>query len=545
MKNLKFLGLAILLSLPLVSDAGVSLKNGNFYVTYIDLIIPGGGNELMVRRTYNSRSPERGWFGNGWGSDYETFLASSPDGSVTIYENGAGAPNRFVPEGNIDVAAASKKIIDAIRAKSTMDQKSADNLMKSLQKDEELRILYARRYNIEADLKVGTVLKSNTHGLQTLEKTKTGYTRKHNDGRVDLFDNEGKLLKMSDKSGYAVTFEYKGKVLASLKDSKAKQIFFDWFPSGRVKRVHTTSGAEAVYKYDDRTNNLVESKDAAGNVYKFAYDAKNNLSKVSYSDKTEMTIKYDKNQFASEVKSRDGEITKYKYESNSKNPELHYWTTVTSISTPGAKPVVSKYEYENKLRADGSQYTYRNRTEFNGHITETIYADQSNLPIKITNGKDITTFEYNKNGLLTKKTSSRGDSIELSYHEKFNKITKVKDRNGITDFTYDNRGFLSKAVNSSGSSVLISYDRNGKIIKMIDQNSNLKTKKVLSFIYNAMGKPIEIGLEGVGKINVVYDNNGDIKKVDSAKGPEMAMQVTESFQNLLAIVKPAGVSLGI
>jgi hypothetical protein len=56
---------------------------------------------------------------------------------------------------------------------------------------------------------------------------------------------------------------------------------------------------------------------------------------------------------------------------------------------------------------------------------------------------------------------------------------------------------------------------------------------------------VNLKLEKIGKINVAYDNYGEIKKVDSEAGPKMALQVTQAFQNLLNIVKPAGVNLNM
>ena len=62
------LKLLVLCLFSLASIAGVNLKNGNFYITYTDIIVPGGGNDLVIERTYNSKSPGKGWFGYGWGS---------------------------------------------------------------------------------------------------------------------------------------------------------------------------------------------------------------------------------------------------------------------------------------------------------------------------------------------------------------------------------------------------------------------------------------------------------------------------------------------
>jgi YD repeat-containing protein len=80
---------------------------------------------------------------------------------------------------------------------------------------------------------------------------------------------------------------------------------------------------------------------------------------------------------------------------------------------------------------------------------------------------------------------------------------------------------------------------------MVDQQKSNNERRILAFKYNALGKPVEIEMEKVGKINVAYDNYGEIKKVESNAGHKMALQVTQAFQNLLSIVKPAGVNLNM
>lgn len=524
---------------------GVNLKNGNFYISYTDIVVPGGGNDLEITRTFNSRSTKKGWFGFGWGSDYETFLVVGADGSVIIHENGAGALTRFTPKTAVDADSAAKKIVQKMRKKSTISEKAAQDLIKKLKNDAELRQAYAKRFNVKANLAKGTVLYSNTRGLQEVHVTKDGYIRKYNDGKNEFFDKEGHMTKIKHKNGYYVDLNYKTGRLVSIKDSQAKQLFFDWYTDGKLKYVWgKDKKKKAHYKY--KGNDLIYSVDVAGNVFEFEYDVKHNMTAVVYSDKSKMKISYEpKTYFTQEITGRNGEKTKYIYGSNPKNPEYHYWTTVKKVSKSGKKSE-NKYEYEIKARPDGSQYTYRIVTTVNGVGTETIYSECCSLPLKITRGKHVTTFEYNKKGLLTKKTSTKGEYVELAYHPKFNKITKVVNNKGWTKFEYDNRGNLSRAENFKGQKVLLVYDSKGRILKMIDRGAKNKAKKrVLSFKYNALGKPVEITMERVGKINVAYDNYGEIKKVESKAGHKMALQVTQAFQSLLSIVKPAGVNLNM
>lgn len=542
MKLLKLLLLCLLL--PATLFAGVNLKNGNFYISYTDIIVPGGGHDLKVVRTYNSRATEKGWFGFGWGSDYETYLTVSADGSVVVHENGSGALTRFTPKAAVDPAAAAEKIIDAMRKKTTVSDKVAANLKKKLMGDAEIRQAYARKFDVKAKLAAGTVLYSNTRGLQQVHKTKKGFKRVYNDGKTEFFNGSGKLTKIKDKNGYTVSFQYeKGGVLKSIKDSQAKQLFFAWYPDGKIKEVWSVGDKKVFYKY--KGDDLIETKDIAGNIFKYNYDGQHNMVGIDYADGSKKTINYDKKtQFVTEIVDRNKESTKYEYGANPKNPDFHYWTVVTK-KTPNGKAAKNKYEYEIKTRPDGSQYTYRILTEINGFKTETIYSECCSLPLKITRGNHVTTFEYNKKGLLTSKTSTKGDFVKLEYHKKFNKITRVVNNKGWTNFEYDKKGNLSKATNAKGKSVLLIYDRKGRITKMVDYDKGTKKKRTLTFKYNALGKPVEIAMSKVGKINVAYDNYGEIKKVESKSGHKMALQVTQAFQSLLSIVKPAGVNLNM
>ena len=57
MKFFKAMVLTLIAMLMTVMvHAGVNLKNGNFYISYTDIVVPGGGKKLEITRTYNSKS---------------------------------------------------------------------------------------------------------------------------------------------------------------------------------------------------------------------------------------------------------------------------------------------------------------------------------------------------------------------------------------------------------------------------------------------------------------------------------------------------------
>ena len=542
----------ILTGLALASSAysGVNLKNGNYYISYTDIIVPGTGQSLDMTRTYNSKSTEKGWFGFGWGNLFETKLIKSPDGCVVVHEHGAGGKTRFCPKNPVDPKKAAQKIVDAMRTKSPMTGTAEKNLLNRLENNSELRHVMARKFGVQSNIAKGTKLYSNERGIQSVEVTAEGFTRLSNDGKKEYFDTQGRLTKTKDKNNYVVEFTYKNKELYSIKDSFAKQIYFSWYSNGKVKQMWSAKDKMASYKYDG--DDLVYSKDIGGNEYSYEYDSNHNLTKIVYNPNRKkgvaedsMKMEYEpKTYFISKITDRNGEETTYKYGADSKNPKDHYWTEVTRKGFNN-KLVTNKYEYEIKTRPDGSRYTYRIMTKINGVGTETIYSECCGLPLKIARGKIVTNFEYNDKGLLTKKSSTKGDFVEIKYDKVHNKISEVKNASGLTKFKYDKKGNLREAQNSAGKAVLLIYDRNGKINKMVDKDTKTKKTRTLTFKYNALGKPVEIDMSKVGKIQVAYDNYGEIKRVESKQGHKMALQVTQAFQNLLAIVKPAGVNLSL
>ena len=539
----RLVGLLAAVAFVVPAWAGVNLKNGNFYISYTDIVVPGGGKKLEITRTYNSKSTESGWFGFGWGSDYETRLETSADGSVVVHEHGAGAKTRFIPKTSVDGEAAAKKIVEAMRKRTQLSEQAANQLTEKLKNNAELRHTYALNFKVQTTVAAGTVLYSSERGSQELHVLKDSYVRKYPDGKQETYDLKGNLLKIADKTGYSIAFVWKDGKLESIRDSQAKQIFFSWYAEGRVKEVWSAGDKKAEYKFDGE--NLVYSKDVGGNTYEYGYDKSHNLTEIRYGDKSKTVVKYElKTLFVQEILDRNGESTKYQYGNDPKAPEDHYWTTVVKNGFDG-KPASNRYEYEIKTRPDGSRYTYRIVTDINGIKTETIYSECCSLPLKIARGKQVTNFEYNDRGLLVKKSSTKGDFVQIDYDDVINKIKKVTNNEGVTEFTYDKQGNLVTARNDKGKQVLLVYDTKGKITKMVDHDKKSDQKRTLSFKYNALGKPVEIEMEKVGKINVAYDNYGEIKKVESDAGHKMALQVTQAFQNLLSIVKPAGVNLNM
>jgi YD repeat-containing protein len=525
------------------SFAGVNLKNGNFYISYTDLILTGTGPKIELTRTYNSKSLEKGWFGFGWGSFFETKLVVSPEGSIIIHEHGAGGMTRFVPQGGkMNVKQSIANLISSVKKNTQMTDSAAKALTKKLQ-NAEFRHSYARQYGFVTKTKAGQKWVSSQRGSQTLQRFKDHYVRATQDGRKDHFDLNGNMIKVVEASGHKVDLVYKKNVLKTMKDNFGKQVYFEWYPDGKIKHLWKSKDNMAEYKF--KGDDLIYSRDLAKNVYQYGYDKAHNLTRIEYADKSFMAMSYDpKTFFVTSITDRNKNKVEYEYGSDPKKPLDHYWTYVTKKGFSGNK-IRNKYEYEIGNRPDGSRYTKRIYTAINGIKTDTSYSECCGKPTRIKRGNIETIFKYTDAGQLLEKKSSTGEFSKLTYDKKLNKIVQVKNNAGTVKYSYDKSGNLTKAISSRGNAVALVYDLKSRISKMIDKNTKTKKTKSLSFKYNSMGKPIVISMDKIGSISVDYDNAGNIKDVKSKQGQKMAVEVTESFQNLLSIVQPAGVDLNI
>jgi len=381
-----------------------------------------------------------------------------------------------------------------------------------------------------------------------LTKVPNGYVRSFDNGKVEKYDELGKLVRISDKNGNFIDLTYgKDGHLQKIVDNFNRKIFFDFNTQGLLAKLEGENGKKAEYTYNSK-GELIASRDVEGNVYKYEYDtaSRHNLEKISYADNKAMVMSYygrDKHENIKSVKDRDGTLTEYTY-TNDPADKGHYGAAVLVKRADGAQISSSKYEYLIKKKADGEDWTYKMVTVLDGDRTETTYNECCGLPLVIKHGSEETTFEYDTKGHVTKKITPY-EVTQLHYDEaaaKVDRVTKYPKKDAKkavwSQFQYDAKANLIFAKNSEGKGVKILYDRSGRISTLVDQDH-----RQISFKYNENSKPVEISDPSLGTIKVSYANSGEIKNVESTAGRKIALQVTSAFQNLLEIIRPAGVTL--
>lgn len=543
---------------PALAFAGVNLKNGNFFISFRDIEYKGGF-EPKIERVYNSKSAYRGYFGHGWGTEFEVHLKTLADGSVVVHEYGSGAENVFTPvkSNAADVKAAVTEISQVARALGVAgNQAQLAAYRARLSNEIEFRNQEWEKFVAQGKLKPrvlskGTQLKSTRFSYQYITRVEKGFIRTFENGRTETFDNEGKLIQVSDRNNNFIRFQYgNDRRLSQMSDNLNRKIGFTFNSKGLLEKIVGDAGATATFVYNAK-DELIQSKDVDQNAYTYSYSPdRHNLIEVGYNDKTSMKVSYwDLARFENvkSVQERDGSIEEYEYVQDPKS-NLHYSIKIASKGSDGKSLGSSSYEYFIGRRANGEDFTQRLIETFDGIVTDTTYHPDLGLPVQIKRGTEITRFQYDAKGHVLKKDTPE-ESTTISYHSKFGKVIKTDrilkglkgpDAHSWAEFMYDaNNGNLVSAKNSDKKSVRLIYDRLGRIQTMLDQD-----KRRVDLKYNEAGRPSEVIDAKLGSIRIEYANNGDIKDVTSPGGRRIATEVGTVVSGLMDLVRQAGVDIG-
>lgn len=546
-----------------VANADVSLRNGNFFMTFQDIQFPGG-LEPTIKSTYNSLSDYSGMFGYGWVTPYETSLSVELDGSLVVREAGGGQENRFIPKnyGAANTEEGVQKLVEIARKNGMIAQAGQlASYQKKLKENADFRsaqtaLFVSKGWVPKPTLKEGAQLTSTRFTYQYITRVKNGYIRVMEGGNIEKFNDAGKLVQIADKNKNFINFVYNpnGRIIR-IEDNLNRKMNLSYNNFGLLEKVEGTSGKVARYKYsDDRLLISRVDQDGVENTFKYSNDSYKFIVEVGYpAEKDEkgksmtMGISYygkDKYFAVKSVKNKDNTVQTYDYQIDPKDSN-HYTVKVALKSSSGSKISDSIYEYFSKKRPPGEDFTWKMIQNIDGDKTETIYDEKLGFPLKISSNGRETSFQYDIKGRLTQKKTVN-ETIDMTYHPTIGKVVKVVQRpkGGAatwSEFSWDEKsGNLVTAKNSDKKSVKILYDNIGRMKAMVDQSG-----RQLTFKYNDQSKPIEIADTKLGKIKFTYKNSGEVDKIDSSGGPTVAGEVLKALQNLTDITAAAGVSFSL
>jgi len=551
----------------------VNRLNGGASIVYVDFSIPGSVLPLELMRTYNSITAVNettGWlgaFGWGWTSPFETTLTTTPDRQVILRDGSTGNTVHFRPQVDDPKAKAvfyenfKRSYFEQLKKKKWSDAELAklqipDKILFRLKTDPQYRVEMAQKYGVAGTIPLNELLISSEYGYQTIQ-FKDNHWIRDKDGVTQVFDSEGRLTRQIDKNGFYFDFKYSVGQRAQLMEisdqDHSMSLKFSW-RADRVMEVTDNRNQKAKYTYDN-TGNLISSTDSTNQTYTYKYDNKrfpHLLSLIEYpvdavaKQRVYRELRYDDNGLVVYHRDKDGFENQYVYGKGQSDPESNFWTKSIKKSKTGTEEQFE--EFFVKARADGSKYLYKEVNRINGGETTTVYTACCGKPQQIVKNGEITNYKYNENGLLIEKTG-KSDDIRIEYDPRWKKVSKVNQNGFISSYEYDTRGNLVRASNTRGERVALKYDKGGRILEMTDPEG-----RQIDFKYSDTGKPIVIAEKGVGMVRIEYAPDGRIRKTETqvekggrrpsqAKSQEVIKRVMKSFQNLLDIIRPAGVTM--
>lgn len=481
--NLK--GLLFLFSLGIVfagnTLAGVNLNNGNFFISYYDFIIKSedkAKEELKISRTYNSKSVDIGWFGFGWGSDFETYLEVIPGGFL-IHEYGAGSKNWFYKDNmqKKDIEYYVDKIIERIKLNNKNSTNGIpENLKEKLINDAELRYSYWKKYKANITLENEPVKfkpGDELHNVQyenanKLIVTESGYTRYQNGIEQDKFDKNGRLVRQHLGDDLYATLSYSGdgsRIEIHTNDGRKLLIHFKEFDNNKFVTKITSPALEKESNYKYSGKNLIESIDAGGNDFKYKYDINHNVIQVGYADNTTLDVEYrEKDYFVNKLTYRDKSYRTFEYYNYPDRPDFHY-STLTKLYDP--KNLLSELTftefYTEKNKAGNHQIRRLIKStnsigDANNELIDVSFNNCCGLPVKIRYGKNDLMVEYAQDPAIANQIKAiKSDKIEIK-------------------IDYNQAGKPVKVMDDDGATIAVEYDESGNINKLKESQDTDATR---------------------------------------------------------------------
>ncbi len=543
--------LAVLVFFGTSAFAIVDMRNANFAETWTDLVVPGSGYDLRVARSYNSRSLMNGMFGFGWCSDFETKLEVTPESNLMLTECGGGLDIIFSPKNyeSGKMGETIKTIISEVKKKNPdLTAKYFTDLEKELKENSFLREEFGRQLKLKGKVATGTTFYANGRDVENIQLKNNEYVRTMPDGTYQKYNMDGRLVYMFDRNGNYLKLDWKADQLQSVVDNNGRKLNFKYSPSN--KKVQEISGPNSlIAKYKFTGEDLKEVTNSWKNLFKYDYDDLHNITKIEYPDKTYKSLTYNKDKdWVTSFRDRQGCMESYTYEVDKEDPKNHYTSNVVKKC---GQEITNKstYEFVHKMRKDGlATYLYRVKSDVNGNISDITFHEIFSKPVTVTKNRETVSYAYFDNGLV-KTRRDKLKQMNFEYKNACQKVSTVETlvfdpkkseqkpiKTVMTNFTYeDKKCNLAAAQNTDGQNVKIQYDTRGRIALIEDQS-----KKIVKIKYEErFGKPSQVTRPGLGTIVVTYKNDGQIDKVDSKEGPNVAVQVASIFNNLLEIIGPA------
>ncbi|GAM11181.1 hypothetical protein OR1_03491 [Geobacter sp. OR-1] len=480
-------GMIWLTALPV--SAEMLPRTGDYRLVQTDLgEVDNQGTRLT--RYYHSSWTEKGMFGPGWITDFDLKITVEKDGSLSRMDPCTGEKSLFLP----DKGAVSEG--------------------------------------------EGAAYTSVSCRCQQITVTKSGYLLTSNDRREN-YSADGLLQSVTYNGGSQVNLvRDKGGRVVELNDASVGDYTLSYGANGFVSAVHL--GEELIARYCYTPNGRLASASISGELeYVFDYD-QGLITHLAYNDSEEWVDYYssDKPQRVKLFRTSEGSASRYTYRTITPDA-LTYLVTVEE-KQDGAS--VGKLEYLYTDRLEGAhRFLARLVESSDGEVVRETTYNSFMLPLEVKSNGQSRIYRYDERGRVIYAAYPQA-LLELDYDPASGKVSHVRhvdreDGEEILDtyYRYDGSKNLIKAHDSSGKAITLAYGARNKIITIEEGDTKI------NFRYGRHDRLERVEVVGVGVIDTIYDDIGNMLTLPSENGESAALKVTETFNTLMGMTKEAEV----
>lgn len=510
--------------------------------------IPGGMG-LKIEREYNSASNHQGIFGPKWGFNFDSYIVTGIDRSISKFDSVAEqmqlfSPDNFVPaehKNSLEQFASIYGRADAFGNKSKFD-----DFIQKIRTDATFRTYYQAQLLDKNIIQMPNVplrlkLSRNKGGYQEINRIHEGYELRLDDGTIERYDEKGRLRRKSNRMGQFIKLDYAPNTrrVTLIKDDRHRQLEFIYNNRSLVKEIQYSDLKDgdfktAVYDYDEN-NQLVYVRDGQGNEFEYTYRPEGPAGYLT----------------SLEYLNRDQEKRKVLVEYFKPEDGGRVVDFVKSYEFVGGNYRKIKYSREDNLSSD--QNGCRSDVPAPGYdycFTASVMRKGSGEQDFTRDKKEIYYYRIDPYGLkwIVKKEEIKSyEKIVTQFDPVFEKPTLVEIYDDEKDCTpsswyrykINKNGKVEGAESSSQMSFDIVYDDLGRIREL----RPLTKGKSLFFRWNLVNKPTMIQNKDVGTVVIGYDDSGK-KIIDIKTFPEdsnISSLVISQFQDLFSVLKYAGI----
>ena len=452
--------------------APVNVNNGNMYLQQIDYNLPGVGESIDVRRTYNSIVQSSGLFGYGWATQYDENIIRQSSNNIRL----GLADGRAVYFGRTSSTAAFTPVTPDFYGEIT-------------------------------------------------ENTDLTYTLVFKDGRTHKFTSGGKLMWLKDRNGNQTTLTYDTSgYLTEIEDSFGRTLTVT-MNLGNVTQISDDIGTVADYLYN--TDGTLESVTYAdGSEYHFEYTSVGSgIYLTAVKDALDNILEaheYDSSGRAT-TSEKDGGAEKYTLD-YSHIADTESYTTVTDalnrttkyyFSAGSGRGVVTKIEGNCNCGGGAETTVYEYDAQLNlvkktdALLNETDYTyDTNGNRLTMTDVLGTETYTYNSFGEILTKTDRMNGVTTNTYDTNGNLLTTEDALGNTTTLTYTALGQIAAIEDARNNTTTLAYDADGRLIEAEDANG-----KTTAYDYDARARLTSVTNALNETVDYQYDLNNRLKKI--------------------------------